>query len=359
MNSLARVRKSMSETGIQALLVSDPTNLGWLTGFTGTYGRALVTPDQALFVTDGRYTIQANEEVKDMPSKSFAPPINGEDFLAEQVSELGIKNLAFDGQTTLYSTWTTWSEKLAGVELVPSPDLFATLRLEKSEAEIAKVRRSCALADACFEHVLRLIQPGVTELDIALDIEFYFRRQGAEIAFPSIVVSGERSARPHGKPSEKQLEIGDFVTMDFGAKLDGYCSDITRTVVVGEASARHKEVYELVLEAQIEALHAIRAGVPAKEVDRVAREILDTRDLAKYFTHGLGHGLGRVVHDTGRLSAASTDTIAAGQIWTIEPGVYIPGFGGVRIEDDIVITETGIEILTHSPKELLILPSAA
>jgi Xaa-Pro aminopeptidase len=348
----------MSQAGVGAILVSDLTNLGWLTGFTGTYGRALVTPDQALFITDGRYTIQAAEEVALMPSKTFSSPVDGEDFLAAQVAALDIEVLSFDGQNTTYSTWSKWKEKLASVELVPSPDLFTSLRLVKSDAEADLIRQSCALADACFEHVIRMIQPGVTEYDIALDIEFYFRRQGAEVAFPSIVVSGERSARPHGKPSEKPLEVGDFVTMDFGAKLNGYCSDITRTVVVGEASARHQEVYELVLEAQIEALHTIRAGVEAKEVDRIVREILATRDLAQYFTHGLGHGLGRVVHDTGRLSPTSTDIIAAGQVWTIEPGVYIPGFGGVRIEDDILITETGIEILTHSTKELLVLPAA-
>ena len=358
MNTLERLRGAMSTAGVQALLVSDLTNVGWLTGFTGTYGRAIVTSDAALFITDGRYTIQSAEEVTSMPSVSFSSPIDGEDFLAQKLTELGITQLAFDGATTVFATWSKWKEKLANVELTPSPDLFTSLRLVKSEAEIDLIRRSCALADACFEHVKRLIHPGVSEFDIALAIEFYFRKQGAEVAFPSIVVSGERSARPHGKPSEKLLEVGDFVTMDFGAKLDGYCSDITRTVVVGEASARHREVYELVLEAQLEALHKIRAGVAAKDVDRAAREILSTGNLDQYFTHGLGHGLGRVVHDTGRLSATSTDVVAPGQVWTIEPGVYIPGFGGVRIEDDIVVTENGIEILTHSPKELLVLPAA-
>ena len=263
----------------------------------------------------------------------------------------------FDGLTTVYTTWSKWKENLDAIELVPSPDLFSALRLVKSESEIALIRRSCSLADACFDRVKRLIQPGVTEMEIALEIEFYFRKQGAEIAFPSIVVSGERSARPHGKPSDKPLEVGDFVTMDFGSKLDGYCSDITRTVVVGEASDRHREIYGLVLESQLEALRTIRAGVQAKDVDAAARKVLAKGDLAQYFTHGLGHGLGRVVHDTGRLSATSTDVVEVGQIWTIEPGVYIPGFGGVRIEDDILITADGIEILTHSPKDLLVLPA--
>jgi Xaa-Pro aminopeptidase len=203
-----------------------------------------------------------------------------------------------------------------------------------------------------------MIQPGVSEIDICLDLEFFIRRQGADIAFPSIVVSGNRSARPHGKPSEKKLEVGDFVTMDFGARVKGYNSDITRTVVVGEATQRHRDVYDAVLETQLGAIDAIRSGAMAKDVDAGSRACLGKYDLAKYFGHGLGHGLGLIVHDGGRLSASSDNVIAPGQIWTIEPGVYIEGFGGVRIEDDVLITEDGVEVLTHSPKEMMILPMA-
>jgi Xaa-Pro aminopeptidase len=188
-----------------------------------------------------------------------------------------------------------------------------------------------------------------------LDIEFYFRRNKAELAFTPIVVSGERSARPHGVPSEKKLEKGDFVTMDFGAKVDGYCSDLTRTVVVGEASDRHREVYGAVLESQMAAIKAIKPGMKASDVDAVSRDLLASHGLAEYFGHGLGHGLGSVVHDVGRMGPTSTDTVAVGQVWTIEPGAYIPNFGGVRIEDDVVVTESGCDVLTHSPKALQIL----
>lgn len=355
MNQIERVRAAMAAEGVGAVLLSDSVSVGWLTGFSGTFARVIVTEGNALFITDSRYTLQAAEEVTTMPVVSFAAPVDGDQFTAEHASNLGISRLGFESAAVTYAQWLKMGEKMEGIELVPMKDL-APLRLVKSPEEIEKMRRACALADAAFDHILRMIQPGVSELDIALDLEFFIRRQGAEVAFPSIVVSGERSARPHGKPSEKKLEVGDFVTMDFGARLDGYNSDITRTVVVGEASDRHREVYELVLEAQIEALHAIRPGRPAKEVDQLAREILATGDLAKYFGHGLGHGLGRMVHDGGRLNPTSTDIIEPGQIWTVEPGVYIPGFGGVRIEDDIVVTETGIEILTHSTKELLVLP---
>lgn len=356
MNELVRLRSAIAEMGLEAILVSDPTSVLWLTGFTGTFARVLVTATDGVFITDSRYTLQAQEQVQVLPAVSFASPTDGDEFTGEAARKLGITRLGFESASTTYSAWQKWHEKL-GVELVPVGELISKLRMIKSESEIAKVRAACGLADACFDHVRRLIQPGVSEYDIALEIEFFFRRHGAGVAFPSIVVSGERSARPHGVPSEKKLEVGDFVTMDFGARLDGYNSDITRTVVVGDVSSRHREVYNAVLDAQLGALEAIRAGRLARDVDRTARDILATKDLAKYFGHGLGHGLGILVHDGGRLSPTSEDVIEVGQIWTIEPGVYIPGFGGVRIEDDVVITADGIEILTHSTKELLVLPS--
>jgi len=356
MEQLNRLREALAREGVPAMLVTDNTNVGWLTGFTGTFGRVIVTPTDSLFITDSRYTIQAQEEVKGIPIVSFASPVNGDEFTVDKLREFGVGQVGFESATNTYATWQGWTKKFAGIELIPVRDILSDLRMIKSAAEVEQIRRACGVADAAFDHIQRIIQPGVTEMDVTLDLEFFIRRQGAEIAFPSIVVSGERGARPHGKPSEKRLEVGDFVTMDFGARVGGYNSDITRTVVVGEASDRHREVYETVLEAQLEALHAIRPGHLARDVDRVAREILGTRDLAKFFGHGLGHGLGRVVHDGGRLSPTSDDVIQPGQIWTVEPGVYIPGFGGVRIEDDVLVTETGIEILTHSTKELLILP---
>ena len=358
MEALTRLRERMDRDGIDAMLVSDPVNVGWLTGFSGTFGRVIVTQAESLFITDSRYVIQAREEVLDFPTQSFGSPTDGDVFVAQQAINLGIKALGFESATTTYAQWQRTSEKMVGIELKPVSDIFSDLRMKKSAVEIEKIKVACGIADAGFEHICRMIQPGVTEYDICLDLEFFMRRQGADIAFPSIVVSGERSARPHGKPSEKKLEIGDFVTMDFGARVDGYNSDITRTVVVGEASSRHHEVYAAVLEAQVGSLEAIRAGALAKDIDANSRAILGKYDLAQYFGHGLGHGLGRVVHDGGRLSASSKDVIEPGQIWTIEPGVYIEGFGGVRIEDDVLIKEGGIEILTRSPKELLILPVA-
>lgn len=355
--NLERLREAMARKGVQALLVSDPTNIGWLTGFTGSFARVLVTQGDARFITDSRYTIQAREEVPSLPLSSFASPTNGDAFVGEQAREMGLSQIAFESANTTYAAYEKLREKMPGVELTPAPDVFGELRMVKSPDEVAKIRKACAIADACFGHLTRLIQPGLTEYDLQLELEFYLRRAGAGIAFEPIVVSGERSARPHGKASEKPLAVGDFVTMDFGAQVDGYNSDLTRTVVVGEATERHREVYGQVLLAEMAALDFMKPGVRAADVDALARRILDEKGLAQYFGHGLGHGLGRVVHDGGRLGASSEDVLAPGQVWTVEPGVYIPGFGGVRIEDDVVVTDDGIEILTSSPKELLTLPN--
>ena len=357
MTNLDRLRIAMAEAGIPALIVSDLGSVNWLTGFTGTFGIAVVSGDAAQFITDSRYAIQAGEQVKDMPHSWFQSPVNGDEYLAQKIKEMGIQRIGFEGASVTYANFERWRDKLAGIELYGAPDLVSDLRMVKNESEIDRVRAACGIADACFEHVQRLIQPGVTEYDINLDIEFFIRRQGAEIAFPPIVVSGERSARPHGKASEKKLEVGDFLTMDFGAKVEGYCSDITRTVVVGEATDRHREIYNQVLKAEVECINAIKPGVRAADVDTLARTILDEKGLAQYFGHGLAHGLGALVHDAGRMNKTSQNVFEPGQIWTVEPGVYIPGFGGVRIEDDVLVTENGVEILTKSPKDLLVLPA--
>ena len=359
MANLARLRHQMDVEGVGALLVSDIDNVQWLTGFTGSSGYVIVTPGDALFITDSRYTIQAGQEVSGMPVSTFASPVKASQFIASKAQDFGLPKLGFESGSVTYGTFEDWRKEFGEIELFGVRKVLEPLRMVKTETEVAAVRRACALADACFDHMVRLIQPGVCEYDIALDLEFFIRRQGAELAFEPIVVSGPNSARPHGRPGERKLQRGDFVTMDFGAKVDGYCSDITRTVVVEEATDRHREIYNQVLKAEEAAIGAMKPGVPAKQIDALARMILDEKGLAQYFGHGLGHGLGKAVHDMGRMAATSEDVFEAGQIWTVEPGVYIPDFGGVRIEDDVLVTDTGVEILTHSPKNLMILPNRA
>ncbi len=353
MANIDKLRAVMAEKQIPALLVSQIDNVQWATGFSGSNGFLFITPTEQRFVTDSRYTLQAQEQVPGVPIAIYDSKMDANEFLAKQASEMGLRQIGFEADAITYSSHRKLAEKFNGTQLIPIEEIFPDLRMVKTSEEIEKTREACKLADACFDHVRRMIQAGVTEFDIGLDIEFFFRRNGADLAFPPIVVSGKRSARPHGRASEKKLERGDFLTLDFGAKLDDYCSDITRTVVIGEATDRHREVYQTVLASQLAALDAMRPGVKASEVDRIAREAMG--DYAAYFGHGLGHGLGKLVHDSGRMNASSKNVLDIDQIWTVEPGVYIPGFGGVRIEDDVVITDSGVEILTHSPKELLVL----
>jgi Xaa-Pro aminopeptidase len=354
--NLERLQKLLVEREIPGMIVSALHNVHWLTGFSGSAGTVFVTPRDALFLTDGRYTLQARDEVKDMESSTTTT----ERPLAAQIKERaeadGASRLAFEGENLTYANYESWCDKLAPIQLFSVKDVCGELGMVKTPDEIARIREACALTDACFEHVIRKVQVGVRELDISLDIEFFFKRQGAGLAFDPIVVSGERSALPHGTPTEKKLEAGDFVTMDFGAKVKGYCADITRTVVVAKASDRHLEIYDLLLRSQLAAIAEVRPGAAASHVDKVPRDILAEKDLAKYFTHGLGHGLGGIVHAAGRLHVTSETVLEANQVWTIEPGVYIEGFGGARIEDDVLVTEGGCEVLTHSPKELLVVP---
>jgi Xaa-Pro aminopeptidase len=352
---LDRLRSLLPE-GVDGVLVASAVNVGWLTGFTGSSGVVIVTAKEAVFVTDSRYTLQAAEEVSNMSTESFASPVELADYLAGVLERLSVKRLGFDASSTTHAQWEKWQTKWPDVALVPATSLFDGLRMIKFPDELAALREACALADAAFDHVRRLIQVGVSEFDINLELEFFIRRNGADIAFEPIVVSGERSARPHGRASEKKLEVGDFLTMDFGAKWRGMNSDLTRTVVVGEATDRHRDLYSTVLSAQIEAVESVRPGVRARDLEARVRERFAEKGWDVYFGHSLGHGLGRVVHDSGRLAATSDDVLEPGQVWTIEPGIYIPGFGGVRIEDDVVVTEDGVEVLTHSPKELLVLP---
>lgn len=352
MSNIEKLRGAMAAKGIPALLVTQIENVQWATGFSGSNGFLILTPADQRFITDGRYTIQAKEQMPGMPVEVYHSSTDSNTFLSQQVQQMGLTRLGFEADAVTYATYGKMKEKFGAVELFPVEDVFPALRVVKTPEEIEKIREACKLADACFDHVCRMIQPGVSEWDISLDIEFYIRRNGAEIAFLPGLVSGERSALPHGRATEKKLERGDFLTMDFGAKLDGYCSDVTRTVIVGEADDRHREVYDTVLRSHLEALAAMKPGVNARDVDRISREAMG--DYAKYFTHGLGHGLGKFVHDSGRMNATSETVLEPGQVWTVEPGIYIPGFGGVRIEDDVVVTENGIDNMTHAPKELLI-----
>lgn len=353
LDNLEKLRNELKAATPSALLISDLANVFWLTGFSGSFGTAVVTPSANLLISDSRYTLQAQEQAIGWDVRTFANPTDSVDFLREQLESISVRAVGFDKAVVTVGTLEKWTEKMPQIALTATTDPIALLRRIKSDVEVDKIRAACRLADSCLEHVAKLLRPGVTENELAFEVEIFFRKNGAVPAFTPIVVSGERSARPHGLPSDKVLETGDFVTFDLGAKLNDYCSDITRTFVLGEPTARHSEVYNQVLKAQEAAIAALIPGAKTKEVDALVRTILGEKDMAKYFGHGLGHGLGALVHDSGRLSPTEDDLIEAGQVWTVEPGVYIEGFGGVRIEDDVLVTPNGPEILTHFPKTLL------
>lgn len=352
MNQLQRLRHSLNQGPDYGLIISNNDNVKWLTGFTGSFGMALVSQSHAVFITDSRYTIQAQEQVKDFEVVSFSTPKTSEQEMAEALARMGVKTAGFEGSITV-STLERWKSSLNSVRLEMAPSLIEPLRMIKSADEIEKIAEACRLADACFNHILPHMQVGVAELDISIEIEFFFRRQGAKPAFDPIVASGPNGARPHAVPSERKFKDGDFVTLDFGAQLNGYNSDITRTVCIGKADARMKEVYELVLRAETECCQMLVPGANGRDIDLHARKVLDELDLSKYFGHSLGHGLGTQVHDFGRLSCTTDQPIMEGQVFTVEPGVYIEGWTGLRIEDDVVVTSGAPRILNASPKTLI------
>lgn len=354
MDNLSRLREAMEQHSIPALLVTTIQNVRWLSGFTGSSAVCLVTPGAAVLVTDSRYTIQARAEVQGLEVVVFQNPRTLDDVIEERASSAGAAKIGFESALT-YGQWKKRKDRITSVDWVEAPDLIRDLRMVKTAEEIRRIKAACQLADACIENITGLIQAGRTEHEVGLDIEFFYRRHGADIAFAPIVASGPNSAKPHAHPGERRIERGDFVTIDCGGRLDGYCSDITRTFVVGEASDRHREVYELVLRAEVECCEMLTPGANGKEVDGHARKLFAEKGLDQYFGHGLGHGLGLDVHDPGGLSPTVEQPVSAGMVFTVEPGIYIEGFGGVRIEDDVLVTAEGPEILTHAPKALAIL----
>ncbi|WP_042162710.1 M24 family metallopeptidase [Paenibacillus gorillae] len=349
-----RLRQSMAEQGLEAILIGSSHNRKYLSGFTGSSGTVVITHQDSFLLTDFRYMTQAPQQAAGFKVIEHGPRVM--DSVRELLAASGIRELAFEQDQVSYGEYVAWSEQLDNVVLKPAAGLVEQLRMIKDEAELRIMKEAADLADAAFSHVQKLLQPGVRESDIALELEMYMRSHGAaSTSFETIVASGERSALPHGVASDRLIGKDEFVTLDFGAYYRGYCSDLTRTVVVGEPTAKHREIYGIVLEAQLHALEHIRPGMTGKQADALARDIIAKYGYGDQFGHSTGHGLGMEVHEQPRLSKLSDMILTPGMTVTVEPGIYLPGFGGVRIEDDIVITESGIKILTSSPKELLTL----
>ncbi len=345
--------KKLDENNIDGLLVSKVENRRYLTGFTGSAGMALITPDSKLLVTDFRYTEQAEKQTEEFEVVRQGDKIT--DTLSDLLKREDIKRLGVESAHISHHQYEEWTEKLSPVELVSLLDMIEPLRLKKESEEIEKIRKAAQIADEAFAHILGLLKDGAVELEIAAELEYFMKRKGASKAsFDTIVASGHRSSLPHGVASDKVMKAGEAVTIDMGAIHDGYCSDMTRTVFLEEVDDKQREIYNIVLEAQLLALKEVRVGKSCVELDKVARDIINERGYKDNFGHGLGHGVGLEVHEGPRVSSQSKDVLEAGMIITIEPGIYIPDWGGTRIEDLVLVTEEGCEILSNTPKELTV-----
>jgi Xaa-Pro aminopeptidase len=353
MEKLLKLREAFGEKGIDGMLIASSYNRRYMTNFTGTAGVALISADKAVFITDFRYMEQANEQIEDFEIVEHKGLMVQE--IAKQAERLGIQQLGFEQQHVTFAEFALYKKSISA-QLVPVSDIVEKLRLIKTDSEIKILKEAAKIADAAFEHILTFIRPGVTELDVSNELEFFMRKQGAaSSSFDIIVASGYRSALPHGVASQKVIEKGEFVTLDFGAYYQGYCSDITRTIAVGAVSEQLKTIYDTVLQAQLRGMNGIKAGMTGKEADALTRDYIAEKGYGQYFGHSTGHGLGMEVHESPGLSMKSDTILQPGMVVTVEPGIYIANVGGVRIEDDTVITLEGNESLTHSTKELIIL----
>lgn len=323
----------------------------YLTGFTGE-GALLLSERGSLLLTDSRYTEQARREVPGLALKE----VKGKYVAAvtTAVNELKVGRVAFAAKRMSHY-WVQRLGEQADAELIALEDPVGSLRRVKKPEEIERIRRATKLAEAALTELLQKIEAGQSEQELALELEVIMRRSGAEkAAFDLIVAAGENSAHPHHRPKKRRLQKGDLLLFDIGAQVDGYCCDLTRVFAVGEVPARALEIYGLVLRANRAAVAAVKAGASGKAVDAVARDMIDEAGYKEHFGHGLGHGVGLEVHEGPSLSSLSGDTLEAGMVVTVEPGVYLPGFGGIRIEDLVVVTKDGCEVLTSFPRDRLI-----
>lgn len=354
MNHASRIEKLQSKLGeLDALLVTDLQNVRYLSGFTGSSATMVVARDGAWFFTDGRYRTQSKEQVTDAEARIYGTMAEFAEALQESVKVLGVSRLGFESADMRVASFEKTKERFEGVELVSTESLVEDLRKVKDAEELALIRTAAEMADAGLGYVLERVEVGKTERELALDLEFFMRREGADdVSFDPIVAAAERSALPHAHPSERQVEKGAYLLFDLGCIYKGYCSDLTRTFVVGSPEDRHRDVYEVVLASQQASLDAIKPGVECRAIDKAARDVIAAAGYPEAFSHGLGHGVGIEIHEAPTLGRESTDILTAGQVVTVEPGAYFEGWGGVRIEDLVFVTEDGIEIVSKFPKEL-------
>lgn len=353
-----KVYNKISLAGGQAALFFDEVNMHYISGFFSTDGFVLVDKDETALVVDSRYyeaaVISKNQGLLFDDVNVYLLDKGLMRVLGEMLDQKAADVVCYDSSRTTVAREKSVSGFFPSVKFVGIEDICGEFRRVKTAREIENIRAAQKITDAAFLHVLNFIRPGVTEKEVAAELEYAMRRNGADgFAFETIAVSGKNSSLPHGVPSDRMLTENAFLTMDFGARYNGYCSDMTRTVVLGKADEETRRIYETVLEAQKRGIAAAKSGVTGAEVDAAARDYINAMGYEGKFGHSLGHSLGLEIHESPRFASRSTDVFVPGNIMTVEPGIYIEGFGGCRIEDMVLITENGCENLTNSPKELI------
>lgn len=345
MNRIEKVREKFGTNEIDGFISFKKENIRYLTGFSGSTAAVVLTRDKAFFLTDFRYTTQAKDEVNDGFEVRECKKII--ESLSELIRSLGLRKIGFESNLS-YSTYGELQDKLNSTLLVSTKNLIEDIRIVKEPAEMECIRGAIGIAERAFRTIKKVIKKGCKERDIAIEMEYRLRKEGTEaIPFDIIVASGERGAMPHGIAGDKVIKNGELVIVDFGSRYNGYHSDCTRTLLIGEGDKRQREIYEIVLSAQREAINAIKPGLKASDIDSKARGYIKDAGYGDNFGHGTGHGVGLEVHENPRIAEGQDEIIIKeGMVFTVEPGIYIPGWGGIRIEDMVLVTKNGCEVLT-------------
>lgn len=350
---IKRLQAYVSGENMDGFIVTCMAHIQYLCGFTGSTGIMIILPNKAFFLTDFRYQEQSKKQVKGARTIITKKAVYSE---LKELTQFHGRNFryGYESDQILCNNLEIIKNSFVGSILVPTTGVFEMFSVIKDKNEIELIQRAVDISDIAFERILSIIRPGVRESEVAAELEYQMKMLGSERpAFDTIVASGYRAALPHGIASDKKIAPGDFVTLDFGATYKGYVSDITRTVVVGNATARQKKIYGIVLRAQKAAINKVRQGMETSKIDASARNIIDKAGYKKYFGHGTGHGIGLFVHTEPRIGPTSGGVVKKGMIFTVEPGIYLPGWGGVRIEDDVLVTSTSVKVLNSAPKNLL------
>ena len=342
----------MQEKELDGIIINNLKNVYYLTGFWGSNGTVFISRDRQILVTDARYIIAAKQEVTGFEIFAERDELTT---IAKIAKDMGLSRIGFEDEISV-SYYHRMQGAFEGLELVPQTQFVEALRMIKDEAEIETIRKACSVSDRAFHDVLEFIKPGKTEIEIANFLDFRMRELGAAgLSFDTILASGINSSKPHAHPMHKPVELGEAITMDFGCLYEHYVSDMTRTIYLGHVSDEQAEIYNTVLKANQALIDQAKDGLGFRDFDKIPRDIIVEAGYGEYFTHGIGHGIGLDIHEEPYFSQTSTEVIKSGMVLTDEPGIYIEGKYGVRIEDDILITETGCELLTLAPKELIII----